>query len=65
MSGCGRVLPHRDDLRVLRCAHPPGQPVRLWLCDHLVPAVQEEKDDGVMSRLRKLLHFVYPKGRGR
>jgi hypothetical protein len=65
MSGAGssRVLPHRDDLRVLRGAHTPGQPVKLWECDRLVQTVQEEEDEGIMSRLRKLLHFIYSKGK--
>ena len=62
MSGCGqREVPHRDNLRVLRCAHPPGQPVRLWVCDRLVSKVSDEEDNGVMSKVRRVLHVVYSK----
>ena len=54
-----RAVSNRDVVCLLQCAHPPGQPLRLWYYDGVLQEVQGEADNGVMSAVRKLLHFVY------
>ena len=44
-----RRVPDSDVVCLLQCAHPPGQPLRLWVCDMLLPSLQEEKDDDALS----------------
>ena len=65
MSGCGfkeaRDLPDDHTMCLLQCAHPPGQPLRfMWIDHRLLQEVQGEKDDSVMSAVRRVLHVVYP-----
>ena len=67
MSGVGqknsRRIPDGDIVCLLSCAHPPGQPLRLWVCDRVLSEVQTETDEEYLSFVRNLLHFIDSKER--
>ena len=60
-----RRVPDRDSVCVLQCAHPPGQPLRLWLYDGVLPSLQEEKAADALRSVWALLHDLDPEGRNR
>lgn len=54
-----RAVPNRNAVCLLQCAHPPGQPLRLWYYDGLLQEMQGSPDNDVMSAVRRILNIVY------
>lgn len=50
-----RRVPDSNIVCLLQCAHPPGQPLRLWYYNGSLSEVQEEKDHDALSVMWDIL----------
>ena len=65
MSGVGlKLRPPADGdvVCLLQCAHPPGKPLQLWLCELPLSQMQEAQDDDALPEMWQLLQYLYPTG---
>jgi hypothetical protein len=64
MSGikpADRKRPDSDEMFLLQCACPPGQPLRfMWLDKCLLQEMPSAENVYALSFMRELLQYVYP-----